>query len=304
MFHKALLSVLLYITSVLGEYPTPEFDITPSLIGRTIYIEYAVTGFSGMWLGNDLEFNGTLYSVRNEHVFDPEERVRIEVLDCGDGYACLKSRWLDQDPSISGHFMSDRGSDGYDIDFQPETDPAESDYTKWRVFCTHDYEFNWCYICDYYFSWLYDMDNCLFGNQDLSLSTDFAITSGSPDNVYKFKIHIPTAQDDGVIIGGESECNAESSTIPVEVTYKVGVENILLQPWAYSETTRSEIKAAVNLDLPASSWELEELSEVTNTTVVVELLPQNKVVIEQPVARYGSAYRMYGALPAITQVPC
>ena len=25
---------------------------------------------------------------------------------------------------LLGHFMSDRGSDGYDIDFQPETDPG------------------------------------------------------------------------------------------------------------------------------------------------------------------------------------
>ena len=47
--------------------------------------------------------------------------------------------------------MSDRGSDGYDIDFQPEDDPAESDYTKWRVYCIHEDEFQWCYICDYYF---------------------------------------------------------------------------------------------------------------------------------------------------------
>ena len=43
---------------------------------------------------------------------------------------------------------------------------------------------------------------------------------------------------------------------------------------------RSEIKAAVNLDLPGSSWELEELYEVTNTTVVVDLLPQNKVQLK------------------------
>ena len=28
---------------------------------------------------------------------------------------------------LLGHFMSDRGSDGYDIDFQPETDPGKYD---------------------------------------------------------------------------------------------------------------------------------------------------------------------------------
>ena len=40
---------------------------------------------------------------RSESIKNNRDSVVIlQVLDCGDGYACLKSRWLDQDPSISG----------------------------------------------------------------------------------------------------------------------------------------------------------------------------------------------------------
>jgi len=292
-------------SSVLCVYPTPEFDITQRLIGRTVYFEYAVPGLSGLWLGNDEAFNGTLYSVRNEHVFDPEEKVRIEASDCGDGYACLKTRWMDSDVNIAGHYMSDRGSDGYDIDFQPEDDPAESDYTKWRVYCIHEDEFQWCYICDYYFSWLYDMDNCLYANPDRSLSTDFAIESSSPDTVYKFKVHIPKAKDEGVVVGGESECNTGTEDAEMSVTFKTGVENILLEPWAFSQTISSEISSAFALDLAGTSWEEEEgLDELSMKSIDIIVPPNNKVGLEQSVASYGSAYRIYGSQPRPTLILC
>ena len=33
----------------------------------------------GYWIGHNETYNGTLYSIREEHLFDPQERVRVQV---------------------------------------------------------------------------------------------------------------------------------------------------------------------------------------------------------------------------------
>lgn len=285
-------------------YPTPDVDVTQGLIGRTIYLEYDVAGFIGYWIGHNETYNGTLYSIREEHLFDPQERVRVQVEDCGNGYACLRSRWQEYEDS-SRWYMSDLHDT---IHFREEENQALNDYMKWRVYCTNEEKLTFCYICDYYFSWLYESDNCIYGLSDYSLTTTFPSLYEFPDAMFVFKIKVPKAEDQGYVEAGQTICNSEDSESSLDLEYSVGVSIKVASPWEYTQSSRSELRSGFEMDLLGTDWEYElenpELFSSNQTlSTIVPTLPGHKTVAYQLLGYYGP-YRVRGSTLRLVPLPC
>ena len=68
---------------------TQKTDVTQELIGRTVYIEYASSGWRGYWMGAKDNYDGAVFQVSEHSVFDPNQPCRINVIDYGGGWACL-----------------------------------------------------------------------------------------------------------------------------------------------------------------------------------------------------------------------
>jgi len=285
-----LLVGLVFATRCEAVYPTPDLDITTSIFGRTVFIEYVALNFIGKWIGHDESYNATLHSVRNEDLYDPAEKSRLQVEDCGDGYACLKTRWNELEDN-DGWYLSDR----HDVVTFRErgAEDDDLDYSKWRIFCLDNTARDFCYICDYYFSWLYDMDNCLLGElPDYTLNSDFDSLYEFPDQVFKFKVKVPVAEDEGYVPAAESVCNTGGEPVLADLDYLVGISNTLLEPWDHSQTISDEVQYSFSVDLPDTPWTLEietgtTFQQESSASIQVEIPANQKVVLQQLRGSYG-----------------
>ena len=146
-------------------------DMTPSLAGATIYIESRY--YPGWWIGASDKYNGYIFELSEETVFNPSEPCRLEVVDCNDGFVCLRTRYREypatMDNSNTSSVMSNHPklnilsgddprsyyleADDDDVDFSLNTaSPADKpDWFKWKIGCTSS-DMTQCYIENKYYT--------------------------------------------------------------------------------------------------------------------------------------------------------
>ena len=127
-----------------------EVDVTESLYGYTIYIESAK--YPGWWIGSKDNHNGHLFEESEHSVFDPTRHCRIHVIDCGSGWACLRTRYQETDSRSMEKVLSSRDpasrlqkdpaswylkADMFGVDFAHSTaSPEDKDSEfRWRIKC-------------------------------------------------------------------------------------------------------------------------------------------------------------------------
>ena len=132
-------------------------DVTESLFGYTIYIESAK--FPGWWIGSQDNHNGHLFEESERSVFDPNRHCRIHVIDCGSGWACLRTRYQETDAQEvmssrdpTSRLQKDPASwylkaDMFGVDFSHNTASPEDKTSefRWRIKCEKPDLFS-CYL--------------------------------------------------------------------------------------------------------------------------------------------------------------
>lgn len=313
-------------------FTKPEFDRTSSLIGRTIYIEYLYaddTVFRGYWVGPSDSYGGLLYGVIEENIFNPDERVRIDVRDCGEGYACLRTRWsedeVDYTQTTNGTEATDDSSKNLkntyflqsstSITFVSDVYPSLNDQLKWRFLCDNDTNYNNCWICDKYYSIDYPEDgNCLYASYDLSLHSDWL--SDHPSSWFGWRIVVPRAEDEGFIHADVTICNDSEELVEFELSNCRGVTITEASSWHFTESISRELHEGIKIDLVtvggsfthSAEWGVElghseTFSEETCSTITFTVSPHKLVALSQLTGKYGP-YTVKGTSYKVTEMEC
>ena len=162
------------------------YDVTSLFFNRTIYLQS--NNQTGWWLAatakDQGQFSSSFETMRDvvslpsspKKVFHPDEPFRWEVVDCMQGYACLRTRFLEDGVGVGGNKIQDPKSfflgifdvggfsDGMKIGdyyakvFFDTNDPEiKGAHLKWKIICTSNHALEFSKI---------DYDECNFYNQD------------------------------------------------------------------------------------------------------------------------------------------
>jgi len=251
-----------------GKYamtPRPQFDRTADLIGRTIYIEYLASGYRGYWVAPEEDYDGMIFAVIEEEIYNPDNGVRIDIRDCLDGYACLRTRYREDEHfveekqaennvNISNKTIASRGtyfleSNLVDVDFVSSTAPEQNSRLKWQIFCDSATDLDHCFICDYYYSHDYPNEfwSCLYSSNKEHLHTDWS--SEHDSSWFYWRIVAPSAEDDGFQEADLSVCNNGGTTVNAKLTLCTGVTITDTASWHFSESISQEIHEGIEIDI-------------------------------------------------------
>jgi len=297
------------------------YDRTNEIINRTVYIEYLYEGFRGSWLGPSGWYEGRLLEVLEDNIFIPEEGVRIDLRDCDDGWACIRTRWHEdeqtkaEDKELRFNFEETEGdvktadaktqnnnwfleSSG-DPNFKQSVAPEYNNALKWKFFCKSESDMERCYICDsYYTSTHLPMISCMYGTNWHELRVEsFDV---NPEDWYAFKIVAPTAKDQGFIDSELSVCNLSGQPVEMEISKCQGTSVTTGSSWSITNTVSKEVHAGIEIDLVSFGgsgshsveWGVEmsheeTFSEETCTVLKPKVMPGKQIWITQLVGTYG-----------------
>ena len=209
-------------------------DVTESLFGYTIYIES--DKYPGWWIGSKDNHNGHLFEESEHSVFDPTRHCRIHVIDCGSGWACLRTRYQETDSRGMEKVFSGRDpasrlqkdpaswylkADMFGVDFSHSTaspEDKESEF-RWRIKCEKPDLF----AC-YFESGHYHEGRQLFANSiTKALDTKFR-ESGDDDTKFRHRIMRPQfsqLSQEGEVVG--ETCNYSEHDIEADFSFTEGI---------------------------------------------------------------------------------
>ena len=217
-------------------------DITSQLVNRTIYTEYLYPGWRGYWLAPSHNYRAALWPVIEEQIFDPLQGIRIQVVDCGDGFVCLRTRWREEEyPNYfldSGHHY-----------FKYSTYLADNEKLKWKVFCRSANSTDYCLLCDKFYSAEYGSKNCVYGRNDGY--TESADINSAPANWFQLRLVVPKAEVKGYedLASAQSVCNEGGQSAVFEVQNCEGTTTTEEASWHISHSITTEVSGAFQLEL-------------------------------------------------------
>ena len=205
-------------------------DVTESLFGYTIYIESAK--YPGWWIGSQDNHNGHLFEESEHSVFDPNRHCRIHVIDCGSGWACLRTRYQETDSQRmssrdpASRLLKDPASwylkaDMFGVDFAHNTASPEDKGSefRWKIKCEKPDLFA-CYLE----SGHYHEGRQLFANSiTKGLDTKFR-ESGDDDTKFQHRIMRPQfsqLSQEGEVVG--ETCNYSEHEIEADFSFSEGI---------------------------------------------------------------------------------
>lgn len=211
---------------------------------RTIHIGYNF--YNGYWVTPSDSYNGALSAVDRELVYVPENRVRVEVEDCGSGYVCLRTRWNEDDSSSKPYYLQ---TGYFDVDFETDSVPALNEKLNWHIYCTNETATTDCWICDQYYSQEYPGEywNCLYGTSASSLKTDW--NSDHPAEWFSWNIVWEETENLGYVESTGSACNAAGHPVTVPLDLCTGIEIESSYIWQVTSSIEDEIRTGVREDL-------------------------------------------------------
>merc|ERR1719348_1550856 len=280
-------------------------DITSDFFGHTIYIESQY--YYGWWIGATNHYNGHIYQLSEKSVFDPENPCRIEVIDCDHGWACLRTRYMEDTwinhsgnvtlPSVMGDprsYFLEAGR--FDVDWSFDTAQPEhkEDWFKWKIKCTSKTDdSSICYIENKYYEGAQ-----LFAHYDNSLDTKYR-KNGDDDSWFRHRIITPQfnqLSQEGQVI--HNTCNHADSPLEVNFTVFHGISVSAGFGMTVSASVSQEVKMSVELAAEGSetisaAWssELNSAStwtEQTNTTRTQMVNPGKQLKIRQLKGEYST----------------
>jgi len=295
------------------------YDVTSQLIGRTMYAQYMYEGFINRWIGPFgeydsyyAEYDGYLRDVQPQFVYDPANKVRLQVVDCQNGFACIRTRWRDEVSSNSDHTWYLQ-ADWLDVDFETTATPALNSQFHWKILCKDDTSLSECFIESRYYP-----DNVqyarIFATNSYTLDTDWA--ASHPESWFSFKILVPSAKGIGYYDTQTTECNTGRRNRTEHLTAMVGTTVNDKQSWFMSDSITDEIRAgfehALELDelLDKDVWTTElkqgdAFKVPSSRKLKVSVKPGTRVVISQVLGAYGEAYTIHTGSTITTKiVPC
>lgn len=273
-------------------------DVTTALYGRTIYAKYIYPGFTNTWMGPfgeaDVyfaEYDGYLRGATETNIFDPDKKVRLFVKDCGNGFACLMTRWREEQGYT--YYLQ---ADWLDVDFEPSISPSSAIEFHWQILCdSTDYQ-----VC--YFGNRYYPDSSgyarIYGTNTYTLKTDWV--TDNPVSWYQFKLVVPPARSEGLVMGDRTVCNTGSMPVATKMTLRQGTELGVNAPypWTLTASLLQEVKAAFQAGLTDStlddaiSWSFEmaggvAFQRIQETTMNVTVQPSTRAYLVQLTGAYG-----------------
>jgi hypothetical protein len=220
----------------------PSEDITRQLINRTIYTEYLYPGWRGYWLAPAPNYRAAVWPVIEEQIFDPLQGIRILVVDCGDGFVCLRTRWKEEE--YPNYFLE--SARHY---FKYSTYPADNEKMKWKVYCQSANSTERCILCDKYYSAEYESKNCMYvRNEGYTESADVKDT---PASWFLLRLVVPRAEVKGYedLSSAQSVCNEGGQSAVFEVQNCEGTTTAQEASWHISHSVTTEVSGAFQLEL-------------------------------------------------------
>ena len=220
----------------------PTVDITGQLVNRTIYTEYLYPGWRGYWLAPAHNYRAAVWPVIEEQIFDPLQGIRLQAVDCGDGFICLRTRWKEEE--YPNYFL-----DSAHHYFKYSTYPADNEKLKWKVFCQNANSTEHCILCDKYYSAEYGSKNCMYIRNDGY--TESADVNGTPVNWFLMRLVVPRAVVQGYedLSSAQSVCNEGGQAAVFEVQNCEGTTTTEEASWHISHSVTTEVSSAFQLEL-------------------------------------------------------
>jgi hypothetical protein len=269
-------------------------DVTEQLINSTIFIEYLYPGWRGHWLAPANNYRAAVWPVIEERIFDPAEGLRLFIRDCGEGYVCLRTRWLEE--QYSNYFL--HSGNHY---FKYSTYPSGNEKLKWKIFCSSPNSTERCIICDKFYSAKYGSQSCVYIRNDGFIETEDV--NDEPHAWFIFRLVVPQALVNGyedIHEAAQSVCNSGNVSAVFEVQDCVGTTASESASWHISQTITAEISTGFNLALLKGGSALGQkfewgkafsnnkvYSKETCTKLVVTVPPHKKVGITHLYGTYG-----------------
>jgi hypothetical protein len=268
--------------------------VTAQLINRTIFIEYLYPGWRGHWMAPANNYRAAVWPIIEDRIFDPAEGLRIFVRDCDDGYACLRTRWLEE--KYSNYFL--HSGNHY---FKYSTFPAGNEKLKWKIYCSSPDSTDKCIICDKHYTAKYGSRSCVYIRNDGFIETEDV--NDEPHNWFLFRLVVPRAEVKGyedINEAAQSVCNDGGVSAVFEVQDCVGTTNTELSSWQISQTVTSEVSAGFQLEMFRAGSQISQKREwgkafsnskvynkQTCTKLIVTVPPHKKVGITHLYGTYG-----------------
>ena len=287
-------------------------DVTESLFGSTIYIES--TQFPGWWIGSTDHHNGHLFEESEKSVFNPSHPCRIHVIDCGSGWACLRTRYQEDETRNVGNVYSSRDpasrlekdprswylkADWLGVDFSHNTaSPADkgSEF-RWRIKCQSSpvLDLNMCYLE----SGHYHEGRQLYAHATKSLDTKFR-EDGDDDSRFRHRVMRPEfsqLSQEGEVVG--ETCNHSEQVIEAEFSFTEGISVDASFGMSFGVSASEEIYAGCTTahagETISASWGAEMSTSSTwekskTTTIRMLVPPMTCMTITKLTGVYGTPF--------------
>jgi len=301
-------------------------DKTGSLFGHTIYIEYLYEGYRGWWVGATDHYNGYIFQLSEYSVYDPQEPCRIQVVDCFSGWACLRTRYKEDEKETEANRKIDTNSTStedrrsyyleantYDTDWILDTYPQDNDKLKWKIKCTSSY-MQVCYITNKYYP-----NAELYSHSDKSLDTAYRknFNYKKDDSWFQWRILHPKFASLGEMEVDSSVCNKGNEDAEWSYTEKKGISIDARFQMDFSQTISSEVHDGCELAgasiSESTEWGIElgtstTWSESTETTIKTPVKPGEELFLTKVRGKYGSGdlnpYLVDGSSITVNSRPC
>ena len=212
--------------------------MTQELIGRTVYIEYASSGWRGYWMGAKDNYDGAVFQVSEHSVFDPNQPCRINVIDCGGGWACLRTRYKEGTRAQGDSYAYFLEATTFGADFALDT--AEGEYKgsefKWRFKCGNTVAMENCFI-----------ESKSYSGGGLTIHNDHSLDWVypdwlHPDDWFEWRIMRPKFESRGMGSPIGSGCNMNGTDITLTLSFTKGISVTTGFNFHFSESISTEVK--------------------------------------------------------------